>query len=655
MEIIDKEYTINKNNLLVYVVLSMLTLSIIIISNVFFKENVESNYLQSTLHFIKFFNFLISLLGIGSCLVSYNRTKNESIFLILLMFVGLSVGILFGHIDYLPYYYTELYSSLYVVISSSLIRVSLIILAILPNTKISKLIIDNKKLSILIVISLTLILGTLERRLFLYNNEFKSNTFLIYNNFLAFTYTVCSCALFFKSIKDKESIFVVLSSSVFILAIKAIYAIHISTRLTFYTKLVSISLTYICFFIVIIGALIELFIYMSRTKVLNNNLNLFYNLSENDKHSFMLIFDEDSNLLYANKKVRDYYSCGNDLHKLTLLLKDKIYKVNEYDEIIKSLNLNNCWRGVIKIENRNVTLDCCVQTIISASSKKEIAVTYIDISDVVKKELEVKKLKTYDKEKTEFIANISHELKTPINLLYSSIQLLDSFSVKNSIDFNAIYNKYSKILRTNCQRMTRLVNNIMDLSEIDLGTLTVKFKNYNIVSIVEDVTLSVIEYALSKGIAIQFDTEEEEHIIKCDAYMIERSILNLLSNSIKFSNKGSSILVNLNIDDQWTKIVVRDDGIGISKENQEVIFDKFVQIDKSFTRSNEGIGIGLSIVKSLVNLHDGVITVESDLNKGSSFTIFLPNVIIENCCPSIYDINSYNAELELSDIYEVVT
>ncbi|MDO7204060.1 hypothetical protein Q5M85_07835 [Paraclostridium bifermentans] len=131
-------------------------------------------------------------------------------------------------------------------------------------------------------------------------------------------------------------------------------------------------MTYICFFIVIIGALIELFIYMSRTKVLNNNLNLFYNLSENDKHSFMLIFDEDSNLLYANKKVRDYYSCGNDLHKLTLLLKDKIYKVNEYDEIIKSLNLNNCWRGVIKIEDRNVTLDCCVQTINSASSKKRL-------------------------------------------------------------------------------------------------------------------------------------------------------------------------------------------------------------------------------------------------------------------------------------------
>ncbi|UOW69699.1 hypothetical protein [Paraclostridium bifermentans] len=127
MEIIDKEYTINKNNLLVYVVLSMLTLSIIIILNVFLKENIESSYLQSTLNFIKFFNFLISLLGIGSCLVSYNRTKNESIFLILLMFVGLSVGILFGHIDYLPYYSKELSSSLYVVISSSLTRVSLII------------------------------------------------------------------------------------------------------------------------------------------------------------------------------------------------------------------------------------------------------------------------------------------------------------------------------------------------------------------------------------------------------------------------------------------------------------------------------------------------------------------------------------------------
>lgn len=655
MQIINREYTINEKRLLIYVIFSMLALSIVIIATVFFKDNMNPNYLESTLYFIKLFNFMISILGIGSCLISYNRTKNESVFIISLMYIGLSVGILFGHVDYLPFYNKELEISIYIIVSSSLLRICLLILSILPQNKLSNILITNKKVSILIVIFLTIIFGTIERRLTVHNYKFSYNFFLFYNVFLICSYIICSAVLFVKSIKEKEYIFVVLSSSISVLAIKAAYAIYISSRLTFYTKLVSVSLTYICFFIVIIGALIELFMYMSSTKILNDNLKLFYSLSENDKHSFMLIFDENMNLLYANKKVLDYYSCDNDVNKLTSLFKDKINLINDENKIIESLNSKNSWRGIIQIEDINITLDCCVQLINSAKNGKEISVTYIDISDVVNRELEVKNLKVYDKEKTEFIANISHELKTPLNLLYSSIQLLDKLSLKESLDFRSIYHKYSKTLRTNCKRMTRMVNNIMDLSNIDLEILTGNFNNYDIIAIVEDVTLSVVEYASLKDINIQFDTDEEEQIIKCDASMIERVILNLLSNAIKFSNKNSNIYVNLTIDDNWVKIIVRDEGIGISKENQEIIFDKFVQIDKSFTRENEGSGIGLSVVRSILNLHEGTIMVESDLNKGSSFKVFLPNIRIENCDPLIYNIDEYIAELELSDIYEVVT
>lgn len=147
MEIIDKKYTVNESNLLVYTALSMLILSIIItIATVVIKENFDLNYLQSTLYFIKFFNFLISLLGIASCLVSYNRTKNESVFLILLMFICLSTSVLLGHIDYIPYYYKKLDEYTYTVISSSLIKVLLLILVIIPTNKITKVIIKNKKL-----------------------------------------------------------------------------------------------------------------------------------------------------------------------------------------------------------------------------------------------------------------------------------------------------------------------------------------------------------------------------------------------------------------------------------------------------------------------------------------------------------------------------
>ncbi|MEG2868590.1 MAG: HAMP domain-containing sensor histidine kinase, partial [Terrisporobacter sp.] len=207
----------------------------------------------------------------------------------------------------------------------------------------------------------------------------------------------------------------------------------------------------------------------------------------------------------------------------------------------------------------------------------------------------------------------------------------------------------------NCKRMTRLVNNIMDLSNMDIGIIKADFKNYNIVSIVEEVTLSIVDYALLKSINIQFDTDMEEYVIKCDSSMIERVMLNLLSNAIKFSYENTNILVNVNIRCDCIEIDIHDEGIGISQQDKEIIFEKFVQLDKSFTRKNEGSGIGLSIVKSIVNLHEGSISVDSSISKGTTVKILLPNAIIEDSMLFDYDIDKHNIELELSDIYEVLT
>ncbi|WP_195251326.1 sensor histidine kinase [Romboutsia sp. 1001713B170207_170306_H8] len=654
MYMIGKKHTKNENTLLIYIILSMILLSITLIVNVFFKDNIEIDYLSSTLQFIKLFNVIISILGVVSCLVSYNRSKYNDMFITSLMYIGLAVGILFGQIDYLPFYHDELKLSTYIVVSSSLLRIFLLTLSVLPENKLKNKINNNKLISVLITIFLTIILGTFERKITtIYSSQYSNNFLIVYNIFLIIIYTTCSIKLLTRALKKNEYMFVVLSSSIFILAIKAAYAIYISNKLTFYTKLISVSLTYICFFIIIIGALIELFMYISRTNALNDRLRIFHSLAENNNHSFTLIFDEDTNLFYVNDKVKEYYECNNDINKLELIFKEKINSIDKQRDIIEALELNNSWRGIIKSRKYDKTIDCCVQPINLAKNKKYIAVTYIDITEAVKNELEVEKLRLYDKEKSEFIANISHELKTPLNLFYSSIQLLDKFIEIDEIDFKLIYKKYNKVLHTNCDRMTRLVNNIMDLSKIDIGVLKADFKNYNIISIVEDVTLSVVEYASLKNINIQFDTDEEEQIIKCDAYMIERVMLNLLSNAIKFSSENANIFVNILTNKKWIEINVTDEGIGISKENQNIIFNKFVQIDKSFTRANEGSGIGLSIVQSIINLHEGIINVESELNKGTVFRIVLPNKCIENKSSTIYNVDNYKVKLELSDIYEV--
>ena len=263
-------------------------------------------------------------------------------------------------------------------------------------------------------------------------------------------------------------------------------------------------------------------------------------------------------------------------------------------------------------------------------------------------------MKVYNKEKIEFMSNISHELRTPINIFYSTIQLLDISLLKSDKDFREVYAKYKRTLHVNCKRMLRLINNVVDISKIETGILKGKFDYYNLISIVEDVTLSVVNYAHLKSINIQFDTNEEEFITKCDPSMMERVLLNLLSNAIKFTPENKNIYVNIYVNDDFAEINIKDEGIGISKSDKAAIFERFVQADKSLTRENEGSGIGLSIVKSIIDLHDGYISVESEVGKGSTFKIILPNRYDGYINYKIYDINNYNTELELSDIYEVL-
>ena len=160
-------------------------------------------------------------------------------------------------------------------------------------------------------------------------------------------------------------------------------------------------------------------------------------------------------------------------------------------------------------------------------------------------------------------------------------------------------------------------------------------------------------------INIVFDTYIEELEIRCDPESMERVILNLLSNAIKFTNNDGNISVIVEADDKYVFIRVKDDGIGISKDIREDIFNRFVQEDKSLNRKNEGSGIGLALVKSLVELHDGEVYLE-DVSEGSEFVVKLPNIKINeevNNHNRVIDVESkplvQKINIEFSDIYEL--
>ncbi|OOM81631.1 MASE3 domain-containing protein [Clostridium sp. BL-8] len=261
----------------------------------------------------------------------------------------------------------------------------------------------------------------------------------------------------------------------------------------------------------------------------------------------------------------------------------------------------------------------------------------------------------HNKMMVEFFSNISHELKTPLNVILGAIQLLslaDNALINYTIE--AKLSKYLKTMKQNCYRLVRLVNNLVDMSKFDSGYFKLDLHNHDIVNVVEGITLSVVDYAKNKGIELLFDTDAEEKEMAIDLDKIERIMLNLLSNAIKFTNEGGQILVSLWDKEDKIVISIKDNGTGIPADKLDFIFERFGQVDKTLARNKEGSGIGLSLVKSIVDMHEGNIKVLSEFGQGSEFIIELPSKLVEDEQVSdrcIYESRVEKINVEFSDIY----
>ncbi|MEW9078425.1 PAS domain-containing sensor histidine kinase [Terrisporobacter glycolicus] len=260
--------------------------------------------------------------------------------------------------------------------------------------------------------------------------------------------------------------------------------------------------------------------------------------------------------------------------------------------------------------------------------------------------------------KCDFFTNMSHEFKTPLNIILGTMQVME----KSTENYGKIQNddlcRYLKNIKQNSYRLLKLVNNLTDISKMDIGYYNINLSKNNIVNIVEDICLSVVEHAKNKGVEIIFDTECEEIEMACDPDAIERVVLNLLSNAIKYSLKENSrILVNICNDKEFVFVSIKDNGRGIPKDKLEIIFDRFGQANVDFKKRYESSGIGLYLVQSIIKLHGGNIKVESVENEGSTFTFALPkNLKINDEAKNIppFEKNNLSIEkckIEFSDIY----
>lgn len=260
--------------------------------------------------------------------------------------------------------------------------------------------------------------------------------------------------------------------------------------------------------------------------------------------------------------------------------------------------------------------------------------------------------------KDEFLSIISHEFKTPLTVINSAVQTMelicrDELSVKGK--------DFIKKIKQNAFRQLRLVNNLLDITRANAGQIKIHKISVNIVSYTKSIVDSVSIYAQQKGLEIKYITEMEKKFMYLDEEKYERIILNLISNAIKFTPKDKSITVRL-----LKKVIKRksmicieviDTGVGIPKDKQSLIFERFGQVDSSLTRQAEGTGIGLSLVKKFVEAHGGEIKVDSEIGRGSTFTILLP---IEKAYKQTETMKFFepkdnrliqSAAIEFSDIY----
>lgn len=345
----------------------------------------------------------------------------------------------------------------------------------------------------------------------------------------------------------------------------------------------------------------------------------------------------------------------------------------EFSRLYEEGSINNL---EIQLDTKNVEeINCILSGDIVYDEFKEILGIIIILQDISHRKKAERMLLNYNSEledkirertleleaannaKSEFLANVSHELRTPLNVIHSASQLFNMYLKDDTIYNKEDATRHLSSIRQNCLRLIRLVNNILDTTKLDARHFELQVRNYDFVDVIDRIVDSVSEYINQRGIKLEFITELDTKVIAFDINAIERIVLNLISNAIKFTRVNGSIVIRISEIDGFVKLSVKDDGIGIPEELHQAIFERFKQVNNGLTRQHEGSGLGLAITKTLVEMHGGKVYVRSKKDMGSEFIIELPTKVTDSVIENL-NIQNENETLiehikvEFSDIYD---
>lgn len=385
------------------------------------------------------------------------------------------------------------------------------------------------------------------------------------------------------------------------------------------------------------------------------NENIFLNLLNHLEDA--VIIKEAEKTLFVNDAFEKIYGVNpKEIYERKSFLIAEEYIHPEDRDLFKNIDFNEPLDKIARI----IRKDNEVRWVWFRSNpfkdvKGKILRRIVIINDITNK---INKEKELDKLRREFFANLSHEFNTPINLILSALKVLELSIYNEQIENKSKFLNYIESCNQNIFRMIKLTNNLIDSMKIEEKLFRYNPANLEIVSFVEELCFRVGKFANEKSIEIIFDTEFEEKLLYFDPEHLERIILNILSNAIKFNKENGKIDVFITSKDGMIEIKVNDTGIGISKDNLNNVFNRFKFINNRMTKISEGCGIGLYIAKALSKMHNGDLIINSELGVGTEAIIKLPDIIDDNKS-KLNKVGSENIDysqldrmkIEFSDIY----
>lgn len=336
---------------------------------------------------------------------------------------------------------------------------------------------------------------------------------------------------------------------------------------------------------------------------------LFNFLSKQKDELNSVISSIQEGLLVIDKN--DIIVLSND--SMNRILDRENLEGNKYGDFIKNSRL---WQLINKTRDKKKSNRCELQigqdfylcTADLMESKEEVILIFFNITEAKKLEI-VKK---------DFITNVSHELRTPLTSIKGFIETL-----MDEIDDD--YKQYLNIINNNTRRLILIVEDLLTLSELENKDTQLIITEVNLPELIKNISVIFEQKLKDKQINLIHNFEDDIPLIQADAFRLEQLMINLIDNAIKYSHNGE-IEVRLSKDSGKVLIEVKDTGVGIPKEHQSRIFERFYTVDRSHSRRTGGTGLGLSIVKHIVQAHNGEISIESEIGKGTSFIVKIPEI-----------------------------